>query len=542
MKQQPPTMPLTLHLLFWIALLGSLSANALAQQAASLAWSPELKAPPSSTLRQIVDVTKEDFLALRYRAPHSLSGSERYWLERYDHRMRLLRSQAIDLKYKNKVQDFEGVFTLGGKLWLLTSFHNKAKKEVYLFRQQVGRRSLRQNLRTMELVARTPALSLTRTGHFNYFIPPDSSHLLLYNSLPYQKGQPEQFAFRVFRPDFQLRWERDVRLPWPDEQFRVEEYRVDRHGNVYLLGVRFFDGVRERRAGKPNYQYVILAWFDEGRRMEEYALSLDGKFITDLTLRIGRDGIITCAGFFSEKGTWSIKGSCYLRIDPEGWRVLVQRATPFTFEFLAHYLNPRRQEKARQAEARGDRSRQPELYRYALDHLILRTDGGAVLVAEQYYVEEYTLYYTDYYLGYSRNQRRYYYYHYNDIILVNIRPDGSLEWITRIPKRQETLNDRGYFSSYAMATVRDRFYFVFNDHPRNFDERHARRYTFDGTRAVVALAEVRKDGSVRTRPLTSPQEARVMVRPKVCRQIGARHMALYGESGRRYRFGKLRFP
>ncbi len=518
-----------------------LSANAARSQSNGVAWGPELKEPAGSTLRQIVDVTKEDFLALRYRPATSLSGIERYWLERYDHRMRLVRAEALDLKYKNKHQDFEGIFTLGGKLWLLTSFHNKAKKEVYLFRQEVSRRSLRQSPRSMELVARTPALSLTRTGHFNYFIPSDSSHVLIYNSLPYQKGQPEQFAFRVFTPDFQLRWERNVRLPWPDEQFRVEEYRVDRDGNVYVLGVRFFDGVRERRAGKPNYQYVILAWFDEGQRMEEYALSLDGKFITDLTLRIGRDGIINCAGFYSEKGTWSVKGTCYLRLDPRGWRVLVEQASPFAFEFLTHYLNPRRQEKAREAEARGDVNRQPELYRYALDHLILRSDGGAVLVAEQYYVEEYTLYYTDYYMGYSRNQRRYFYYNYNDIIVVNIRPDGSLEWTTRIPKRQETLNDHGYFSSYAMATVRDRFYFIFNDHPRNFDDRDRRLYTFDGSRSVVALAEVRKDGTVRTWPLTSSQEANVMIRPKVCRQIGPRDMALYGEWGRRYRFGRLRF-
>ncbi len=525
--------------LFLLLMLMCLSANTIAQQQ-RIRWGTRLKEPRGSRLRQIVDISKDDFLALRYRPTTALYAIERYWIERYDHRMRLKRAQAIELKYKSKIQNFEGLFHWGGKLWLLTSFHNKAKKEVYLFRQQIHRRSLRQNTRSMRLVARTPAPKLTRKGHFNYYIPPDSSHLLIYNALPYQKGQPEQFAFHVFKPNFELRWARDVRLPWPDEQFKVKSYRVDRHGNVYLLGVRFLDDIAQQRIGQPDYQYVILAWFDDGQRMEQYTISLDNRFITDLTFRIGKDGIINCAGFYSEKGPGNIKGTCYLRIEPSQWCVLTQQATPFSLEFLTPYYTPRKRERARQAQAKQNTLRAPELYRYALNHLILRSDGGAVLIAEQYYVKERTTYYGNYSRGY--NIRRDFLYHYNDIIVVNIRPDGSLEWTARIPKRQITTNDHGYFSSYAMATVQDRFYFIFNDHPRNFDQKRKRRYTFKGSKSVVALTEVRKDGTTHVWPLTSTQQADVMVRPKICRQIGARDMALYGERRRRYRFGYLHFP
>jgi len=64
---------------------------------------------------------------------------------------------------------------------------------------------------------------------------------------------------------------------------------------------------------------------------------------------------------------------------------------------------------------------------------------------------------------------------------------------------------------------------------------------FNGRQSVIALAEVSKDGSLRTWPLYSNRDADVVTRPKACRQIGSRKMAVYGESGRRFRFATLQF-
>ncbi len=37
------------------------------------------------------------------------------------------------------------------------------------------------------------------------------------------------------------------------------------------------------------------------------------------------------------------------------------------------------------------------------------------------------------------------------------------------------------------------------------------------------------------------REANIITRPKICRQIGKKEMAVYGERGRYSRFGKLKF-
>ena len=116
-------------------------------------------------------------------------------------------------------------------------------------------------------------------------------------------------------------------------------------------------------------------------------------------------------------------------------------------------MTEKKKEKAKIAEERNDNRRSAELYNYSLDELILRSDGGAVLVAEQFYVQEeryndnpfgyggfgYGYYpYNPYsYSRYRNNYQTDYYYNYNDIIVVNIRPTGEIEWASRIPKKQE---------------------------------------------------------------------------------------------------------
>ena len=117
------------------------------------------------------------------------------------------------------------------------------------------------------------------------------------------------------------------------------------------------------------------------------------------------------------------------------------------------------------------------------------------------------------------------------------------EWTARIPKQQITRNDGGYHSSYAMSIVKDKFYFVFNDNFKNYEPKKKadKWYSYTGRNSVITLAEVSKDGEVALNPLFSETDASITTRPKVCKQIGRDEMLIYGERGRKFRFGNLVF-
>ena len=151
------------------------------------------------------------------------------------------------------------------------------------------------------MICETEARNKEVEGSFGSHISKDSTHLLIYNDLPYQKNESERFGFRVFDKDFNSVWEKDIVLPYPDNQFTVEEYQVDDFGNVHLLGVLYTDSAKWRRRGSPTYQYVILTYMDKGERMEEFRVGLEDKFVTDLTFRVTKKGELICSGFLFRK-------------------------------------------------------------------------------------------------------------------------------------------------------------------------------------------------------------------------------------------------
>ncbi|MEN0004454.1 MAG: hypothetical protein AAF798_09930 [Bacteroidota bacterium] len=499
---------------------------------AMVTWGESIKEPSGSFISKVIASGKYGFYALRQKREGAFSG-ERAYAEFYDSAMRLQRSTKLELKYKGKVREFEDLVMVGGRLYLLTSFNNRAKRKNYLFRQEVDKKSLQPNAK-LKKMGEIDSRDEYRDGAFSLVVSSDSSKVLVHSQLPYERRQPERFAFQVYDQEFNTLWKKDIALPYSDGSFTVEEYQVDDQGNVYLLGIIYSDS-RMERGGSPTYQYTILAYRNNGEDFQEYRIALDDKFITDLTFRIDRKGELVCTGFYSDRGVRSVKGTYYLKIDPQSQAVSSQNLMAFEFDFLTETLSDRKKARAMEAQREGDTDRTPELYRFSLDKLILRSDGGALLVAEQFY-------------RYERVWRTWdgllqtdFFYHYNDLIVVNIRPDGTIEWATRIPKRQETVNDGGYYSSYAMSIVRDKIYFIFNDNPRNFNPDSNRLYNYNGKSSVIALVELRKDGEYSAFPLFNNRDADVVTRPIICKQIGSRKMMIYGEWGSRYRFGTLEF-
>ncbi|MEM6317560.1 MAG: hypothetical protein AAF960_07805 [Bacteroidota bacterium] len=559
------------RILFFFILVTSISSSAevsaqWTKGAAKIDWSAPFNEPPKSFLDKIIHSDSEGFYGLRLQSEGISSGKADVFVEYYTKAdMNLRMSKSLDLEFKNKTRDFEDVVMMkGGNMYFLTSFNNQAKKKNYLFAQPINLKNLRVAPR-LNKIAEVATRNAYQEGGFRSHISKDTSKILVYAMLPRKKRQPERFSLQVFDHLMNPLWSKEITLPFNDDNFAVEEYRVDNEGNVYMLGVIYEDKSKFRRSGKPTYQYTLLAYRKNGEEVKEYKVNLGDKFITDLTYRVARNGDLVFSGFYSDKGTYSVKGTYFFRLNPETKEISNKSLKAFDFKFLTQYMSPNKREKAQKANRSGNKNKAPELYQYALDELILRSDGGAVLVAEQYFVEQrfdnnrfndpygfggfyggrlgwnrWNRWNNPYWAGNFQDQT--YFYNYNDIIVVNIKPTGEIEWTARIPKQQVTTNDGGYFSSYAMSIVRDKFYFVFNDNPKNYDPNTGNKlFNYNGRNSVITLAEVNKDGGVAINPVFDNREAGITTRPKICQQVGRNEMLIYGERGRTYRFGSLKF-
>ena len=561
---------LLLFLAFSSFLKGQTDANKPANDAriaANVKWSPDLQEPSNADIKKIIATEAGGFYALRERQGGVLSNTTatKPILEFYNANMKLVRSKELDLDIKGKARFVKDVVMLDRRLWVLSYFYNEKHEKTYLFAQEINKSNFNLG-KDLIKVAEQDDKNREKSDVFTVATSRDSSKIVIFNRQPNENKQQE-FSLAVFDSDFKELWSKEAKLPYSKKNFSIEDYQLDNQGNVYLLGIIYTEGSnRLERRGKATYQYDVVAYRQDNTTAEayEYKIDMKDRFISDLSFKIADDGDLICAGFYSEKGAKSVKGACFFKINPKTHDKTSISSRPFDFQFMTTNLSERSKERAKIAMEKGDKEAEPELYDYSIDKLITRSDGGVIMIAEQYFIDERLRYNNNYGYGnwgspfynpyaYSsiydpygyrngNNRQPDYYFNYNDIIVVNIQPDGEIAWSARIPKRQTSVNDFGMYSSYGMSIVADKLYFVYNDDPKNLDPKARKIATETPDKySVLTIAEVNRDGQVRRSPLFQNKENGVVVRPKISKQVGRRDLAIYGENGRRYKFGVLTF-
>ncbi|MEL6659106.1 MAG: hypothetical protein AAFP77_29215 [Bacteroidota bacterium] len=508
------TLLITLFLCLVFFSMEGLQAQSLANIDASLQWGDRQKAPNNSQFVRIIQAGSWGAYILRFRPQQALS-SERYWIEHYNAQMDMTGRFEFELPGEGKV-DLEDIINLRNKLYLVTSRPDAQKENSQLWLRPFSPRG--EVIEAERLMASLPFDDKFRRRQYDLEFSRDSSFLLMYNQLPPEEGGPERFTLRVFDDNFQMIWTRQVELPHPDRGFSVRSYQVDQGGNVFLLGRK-----EARKDSDEVPQYFIYAYTRDGQQETAYQLDIEGVQLNRLLLRVAGNGDMVCGGLYGVPGQRSNLGVCHIRINPLTQEAFKVDLLPFTDAFLTNSTTEN--ENALVSATRS----------YKLRELVLRSDGGIVLTGEQSYRSEAP--FVSQGMGVVPSTL----FHYNDIMVANVAPDGTYTWLRRIPKEQVTSNDGGRFSSFAQATVQDRFFFLYNDHPDEYRPERNRSRSLEAQNTVISISEITRAGQVAKEPLYINSDAGVKACPRRCRQISARRMLVYGEDGRTYRLGILTF-
>ncbi len=198
-------------------------------------------------------------------------------------------------------------------------------------------------------------------------------------------------------------------------------------------------------------------------------------------LRLDQSGArLHFAGFYSEKRTGSFDGVLAGYMGTADGTIYNRRTLAFDDRTRA---------------ATGGRSLRRAFNEFVVTNLVLRNDGGFVMVSEQQYVTargSYTPgwgYYSFYYSPFMAPSVREY--HYNDLFAASYDGDGNREWHAFVRKDQYSQEDGALFSSFALLNSGGSLHFLFND--------------FNRTRSVMQLATLDAAGAVTTTPLTAGQ-------------------------------------
>lgn len=509
------------------ALLLLLLYPAVVSAQVEITWGIPQKSERKTEMTGMIGADEAYVYALR--RDNSAFGSTDPIIERY-------KQTDLSLDYSKRIshKKFDGTaltpqvqYFIGGKIIAFATHYDRDKDINFAYAEILDANA--NVTRSWIEIARIHADKRSNRGSFYFNVSDDTSKILIVANPPYEKYADEKFTLQLVDSDLNVLWKYEVTPPYKDKYFALENYTVSDSGNVYMLATISKEqsgmSMRERRT-TPTYYHSALIYDPAKEELSEYEIKLDPKFISDIIMDVTDSGDIVCSGFYSNKNSSDIIGTFYMQIDKATKKVETEGTMDFSADFLEQFMSA------------GKAAKKKELYNYNLRYLIQRMDGGATLIAEQYY--EYEVCNTDPKTGATTCT---YYYYYNDIIVVNIQADGKIEWARKIPKLQVSHNDGGYYLSFALHVTADQMYFMFNDNPKNLNVPTGGKYKYMGNlkKSVAVLVTMDMKGDQVRQPMFRSEDLKTYLRPKLYMVMSEQRMFLYGQRRSMYKLAEVKF-
>lgn len=423
------------------------------------------------------------------------------------------------LKTIDKDYSFEQYIILRNKTFVAVSKYDKGSDLNSFFVQEITDEGKLTG--SLKKLADISSKSKRNSGGFDVYESKDSNKILLVTNPPYEKYNKEKFGFKIFDENLKQLNNLEITLPYMDKYFSVDKYELSKDGNIYAL-VSIELPKKEKEKGEAGYYYEIIAIDPNGSgKVTEYEVKLPKKYITDISFRQEGKAII-CAGFYDNIETKGIShdeinGIFYIRINKETKAIEANGLKDLDKKFIADLTSARKANKGRGISSS-----------FELKNLFQKEDGGSILVSENSYDYQVT---TCDGKGHCHTDHHYVR---NNIIVINIDPNGSIKWYVNIPKFQHTINDGGMYSSYMVSTankdnmltaIKNKIYFVYNDNPINLDPTKVKtaediRPMKSVKKTTATLVTLSENGTFEKKAVFSNKENKIILLPDYFRKTG----------------------
>ncbi|REJ84035.1 MAG: hypothetical protein DWQ44_03945 [Bacteroidetes bacterium] len=254
----------------------------------------------------------------------------------------------------------------------------------------------------------------------------------------------QSFTAVLLDSDLNNIYKKEIRFQIPARLYAPLTYVLSNEGNFYVLGIRF---LTDKKVKAPGESFYTLHGYNRISGLYcDKEIKIEDKFLTDASVAADAyNKKIVVSGYYSDKTTYSTAGIFYYSMDEDSFSDSKVFTSAFPTSYLQKFIGERKENKSR------------ELINYSIDRLILRNDGGVGLAAESFYQTTRT--YWDYY---TQTMISHYYYNFGSIMVISVHPDGKLHWTNLVSKEQSSVDDGGFYSSYASVNSGGILYFIYN--------------------------------------------------------------------------------
>ena len=334
----------------------------------------------------------------------------------------------------------------------------------------------------------------------------------------------------------------------------VNNYVIDNNGGVYVA-IRRVGWNKALKLAVTTDMAVYMYDPSNGFEVRKIPVDIENKSISSIALEIDPEGNLVGGGFYGERVTRGlfkyegIKGTYFIKIDRVEEEVVEKTLEPFNKELTAQILTEKQAAKGKLVTNH-----------FVPRKIILREDGGMVLIAE---------YYTVIRREDSRGRVTITYTH-GPLIVANLNGEGKIDWVRSIPKMQVYVKAQAMaglsfggisftfsvdwfgfnpnkhlavYHSFLTGISEEDLYLVYNDHAKNIELEHFRdtKMLNGYAKAVPISIKIDGNGKMTKEILRDKDRSEVVLRPGIYHQETYDHVIIFGTRKKQDKFGLITF-
>lgn len=466
---------------------------------------------------------------------------KRYYIEPIVDYKPKIRSK-IKLYGDNKRSTLEDITVLGNQLLIMSKNKSLFKNKMGFYYHFIDPEFANEDSRGFPLGEYEYSRANNGFGYISVLNNLDKDLAGIFYTAPSERNDFPRYAFGILDDTQKLLYNNETSFPYRNKRLNFFDEYLSSNGDLFILTRESNDLNNLKWRGEQPPSQIRVFKVEDGE-LTDFKINQSEYILSEINVVSNDQGDLIFSGLYSEDQISGIRGMFFIKMDSEGY-IKTKKYHAFSTDFLIAGSSEWLKNRARNTTNLGQVV--DGLGNFKMHDLQKTSDNGYIGLAEHFEIEKR-------FSGVGTpgtTNRMDTYYFYDDVIAYKLDSLGMLEWVKRIPKSQNSINDGGYYLSIVQSLSESHLYVLFNDNTKNYDDLNyylgsesPKSASFNFRKNTIAMAEIDlKDGTINRFALGGKNEISTVLVPKLCIENREREeLFLYSRSSKRQRYGRLIF-
>ncbi len=487
-----------------------LNFNLAQAQSLELIWGKENKIDiTTNVVKNVISSDQKSYtFLLGPEIPTSVHNKFRVLKNNFEHDNELTINIPEKFNGKNAVQ--QGMYKIGEKLVVFLSIIDTKTDRNKLYCLAVDEDS---KISDEKLVDEIYYKGRKDKGSFIIQHLEGQKQFLITHNEGFTKKGNDEVSFKLYKEDLTAIWEKNITLPYLDKQFEILGYQTDESNNIFLFGNFFVE--------KDVVRKTLFTYNHQSQQLEEVVVNFStASKVSNLNFTY-ENGILNFTGFYYDEKD-GMRGICFTKINAKTLKTELEKLVPFSNSDILKFTSAKNVEKNKGIPKK-----------FSIRQIITKDNGDMFIIGEAFNVEVR-----------ASKDGAYYTFNYDEIIVIRMNNNLEINWVSNIYKWQNSRDDGGLHSSYAMLSDDKNFYFVYNDnHYSGLSENGTWSYSsiqtnYNPRLVITAVTLDQKSGEFERKNLyRAPKKDNTTFIPVRSHKLNNKQLLVFAQRGSTYKVG-----